>query len=65
MPEYWITYETTATLMFRVEADTEEAAHDRWQNEAPFDLDYGDFVSGPAGSDPCEASPDRDARAGA
>ena len=50
MPDYWITYETTATLMFRVQAGSEEAAHERWQNEAPFDFNHADFVDGVAGS---------------
>ncbi len=51
MPDYWITYETTATLMLRVQADSEEAAHERWQNEAPFDFDHADFVDGAAGGE--------------
>ena len=54
MPDYWITYETTATLMFRVHADSEKAAHERWQTEAPFDFDRNDFVPGAAGSDHVE-----------
>jgi hypothetical protein len=54
MPEYWITYETTATLMFRVQAESEEAAQERWQNEAPFDFDHGDFADGAAGTDGVE-----------
>lgn len=51
MPEYWITYDTTATLMFRVEAESEEEAHSRWQNDAPFDFDHTDFVEASAGTD--------------
>lgn len=51
MPDYWITYETTATLMLRVQADSEEAADERWQNEAPFDFDHADFVDGVAGGE--------------
>ncbi len=50
MPKYRITYDTTATLTYRVEAENEEAARLRWQSEAPFDFDHHDFVDGAAGT---------------
>jgi hypothetical protein len=50
MPKYWITYETTASLMYLVEATSEEEAKARWQDNAQFDFDRNDFVDGAAGT---------------
>jgi hypothetical protein len=50
MAKYLITYETTATLTYLVDAASEEEAQRSWQNETPLDFDQADFVEGAAGT---------------